>query len=155
MVCSPITTDCTPVSHPTNTVTLDPVWSPHGTSLAYVQGPARQSIGFLQPTVASWYNAHQLYLFDPDTGSVHLNSQAKGVTVPLWSGDGDSLLFVSNNGLWLNPAPDRPPVEIAYPLFTPGLWPTFYGQVSFSAQFSWSSTTTTSLKPGTPSANAR
>ncbi len=155
MVCSPITTACSPVSHPTNTVTLDPIWSPNGTSLAYVQGPALQNVGFLQPTVADWYNAHELYLFDPTTGSVHLSSQSKGATVPLWSADGSGLLFVSNNGLWLNAAFGRPPVEIAHPLFAPDMWPTFYGQVSFSAQFSWSSATTTSVSPTAPSAQTR
>jgi Tol biopolymer transport system component len=151
MVCSPITSDCSAVTHPTNTVTLDPIWSPNGASLAYVQGPALQSVGFPQPAVAHWYGAHECYLFDPTTGSVQMSSQTRGATVPLWSGDGNSLLYVSNNGLWLNAALGRPPVEIAHPLFTPGEWPSFYGQVGFSDQFSWSSPATTSV----PSARAR
>jgi Tol biopolymer transport system component len=139
VVCSPLTAGCTAVSHPAGTVTVDPVWSSTGATLAYVQAPAVQDYGFPQRVVASWYNAHQLYLFDPTTGSAQRNTQIHGATVPLWSGNGRSLLYVSNNGLWLNSTLAEPAVEIARPLFAPGQWPAFYGQVAFSSQFSWSS----------------
>ena len=154
MVCSPITTGCSPIHHPTNTVTLDPVWSPTGTTLAYVQAPALQSVGFPQHTLADWYNAHQLYLFDPTTGSTQPSTHSQGVTVPLWSSAGNSLLYVSNDGLWLKSTLTEPPVEIAHPLFKPGAFPTFYGQVSFSSQFSWASPTTASASPTVPSTGA-
>ena len=79
-----------------------------------------------------------------------MSSQIKGATVPVWSGDGDSLLYVGNDGLWLDAALGRPPVEIAHPLFAPTEWPTFYGQVSFSEQFSCSSPTTASVNRAVP-----
>jgi dipeptidyl aminopeptidase/acylaminoacyl peptidase len=138
LVCSPTTGHCAPAPHPADTVTLDPVWSPTGTTLAYVQGAALQSVGFLQQTLADWYDAHRLHLFDPTTGSDRTGTRAPGVTVPLWSGDGRSLLYVGDNGLWLDATLAGPPVEITYPLFAPGAWPAFYGQVGFSSQFSWS-----------------
>jgi hypothetical protein len=87
--------------------------------------------------VSNWYNAHQLFLYDPASGSVQANDLAQGVTVPLWSDDGASMLYVSENALWLKTTLAHPPVEIARPLFTSD-WPAFYGQVPFSSQFSWS-----------------
>ncbi len=139
VVCSPVTAECSAIPHPAGTVTGDPVWTPTGSALAYVQGSALPE-GFLPQTVADWYNAHQLYLYDPTTGASVVAPQTDGVTVPLWSTNGQSLLYVSNDGLWLHPTLTQPPVEIAQPIFA-GDWlaSTFYGQVPFSSQFGWSS----------------
>ncbi|MHB8430071.1 MAG: TolB-like translocation protein [Acidimicrobiales bacterium] len=137
VVCSPVTTECSPVPHPAGTVTVDPVWSPTGSTLAYAQASELADAGFPQVVVSNWYNAHQLDLYDPATGSVHAYPQVQGVTVPLWSNDGTSRLYVNNNGLWLDPTLAQPPMEIAQPLFLPA-WPSYYGQVAFSSQFSWS-----------------
>jgi WD40-like Beta Propeller Repeat len=137
VVCSPVTTECTAVPHPAGTVTVDPVWSPIGATLAYAQGPVGPQ-WYSQQTVANWYDAHELHVFDPTSGSTSQDRQNPGATVPLWSHDMKNLLYVSNNGLWLGTTTATAPVEIAQPLFG-GAWPTFYGQVAFSSQFSWTS----------------
>jgi hypothetical protein len=139
VVCSPTTRVCRAVVHSPDTVTEDPAWSPSGSTLDYVQAPVVESFGFLQSALANWYNAHHLLSFDPSTGSVQANSVTPGATVPQWSTNGRTLLYVSNNGLWLKDSPASSPVEVAQPLFTPGQWPSYYGQVAFSSQFSWSS----------------
>ena len=68
-VCGPAAA-CTAVPSPPGAVTLDPAWSPGGTTLAFVRAPTRASPGFPQPVVARWYGAHQLWLYDPATRSV-------------------------------------------------------------------------------------
>jgi Tol biopolymer transport system component len=142
VVCSPVTTDCTVVQHPDGTVTVDPVWSPTGATLAYAQGPVGPD-WYTQQAVATWYDAHELRVFDPTSGSTGQALHNPGATVPLWSTDMKSLLYVSDNGLWLGTTTATAPVEIAQPLFG-GAWPAFYGQVDFSSQFSWTS------NPGSP-----
>jgi hypothetical protein len=136
VVCSPVTTECSPIPQPPETVTIDPVWSPTGSTLAYAQAPEFPESS-PQPNVPSWYDAHQLYLYLPSTGTSLEQPLTPGVTDPLWSNDGKSLLYVSDNGLWLSPTLSQSPTEIVRPLFTPHDWPQYYGQVAFSSQFSW------------------
>ena len=134
-VCEPATA-CAAVPSPPGTVTLDPAWSPDGATLAFVRAPSRASPGFPQPVVAAWYDAHQLWLYHPATHSVS-RLDARGATVPAWSADGTSLLYAARDGIWLLPRLGGRPVRIATPLFPPGNWPTYYGQVSWAAQFAW------------------
>jgi hypothetical protein len=136
VVCSPLTSSCSPVPHPAGAVTLDPTWSPSGATLAYVQAPADQDAGFPQQTLNSWYGAHELRLYQPSTGGSRTVSASQGSTVPFWSADGSSFLYVSDDSLWLHPA-DGVPVRVASPLYAT-YWPSYYGQVPFAAQFTWS-----------------
>jgi hypothetical protein len=53
------------------------------------------------------------------------------------SANGHSLLYAAHNGIYLLPQTTGRPVRIATPLFQPGHWPTYYGQVSWAAQFTW------------------
>lgn len=134
-VCPPAAA-CAAVPSPPGTVTLDPAWSPDAAALALVRAPARASPGFPQPAVARWYDAHQLWLYHPATHSL-TRLHASGAAVPAWSADGNTLLYAARDGIWLLPRPGGQPVRIATPLFQPGNWPTYYGQVSWAAQFAW------------------
>jgi WD40 repeat protein len=135
-VCGRAAAACAAVPSPPGTVTLDPAWSPDGTTLALIQAPARASPGFPQPVVARWYGTHQLWLYHPATHSVR-RLNARGAAVPAWSADGNSLLYAARDGIWLLPSLTGRPVRIATPLFRPGHWPAYYGQVSWAAQFAW------------------
>ncbi len=137
VVCSPTTRVCGAVAHSPDTVTEDPSWSPNGSTLDYVQAPVMESFGFVQAALSRWYDEHQLLSFDPSTGSVKDIAATSGATVPQWSRNGTTLLYVSNDGLWLRDGSVAKPVEVAQPLFTAGQWPSYYGQVAFSSQFSW------------------
>jgi dipeptidyl aminopeptidase/acylaminoacyl peptidase len=134
-VCLPAAA-CAVVPSPPGTVTLDPAWSPDAAALALVRAPTRASPGFPQRAVARWYDAHQLWLYHPATHSLtRLN--ASGAAAPAWSADSNSLLYAARDGIWLLPRPSGRPVRIATPLFQPGHWPSYYGQVGWAAQFAW------------------
>jgi len=117
-------------------VTLDPAWSPGGTRLAFVQAPSRTSSAFPQHAVTAWYDAHQLWVYDPATRAAR-KLDARGATAPAWSADGQSLLYIARDGIWLLPRLTGRAVRIATPLFVPGNWPTYYGQVDWTPQFAW------------------
>ena len=105
--CSPADGRCAAVSSPPSTVTLDPAWSPDGSHLAYVQAPCRASPGFPQNVTMAWYSAHQLWLYNPASRSISKLS-ASGASVPVWSADGKSLLYVARDAVLAAAAALRP-----------------------------------------------
>jgi Tol biopolymer transport system component len=97
------------------------------------------------PPVA-WYAAHELFVYNPATHQSTKIAGIDGVSVPTWSADGKSLLYVSRNALWLSPATGGKPTEIATPLFAPAEWLhpgldaiSYYGQINWTGQFDWRS----------------
>jgi hypothetical protein len=128
-----------PVGQPGSGVSLDPSWSPDGKLLAYVRAPSALTGGWPD---ASWYAAHAVYTWNARTGATRRISAIEGASVPAWSADGRDLLYVHDDGLWLAPVNNGPPVEIAHPLFPPShLYSSYtddyYGQIPWTAQFSW------------------
>jgi hypothetical protein len=128
---------CRGLVHRPSKVTLDPAWSADQRTLAFVEAPAYVGAGTSPSRLRRWYADHRLLLYDAASGVLRSVRSAAGATVPQWSHDGKSLLYVSGNGLWLLPSPTGKPEEIASPLFASGNWPEYYGQVAWSAQFSW------------------
>jgi dipeptidyl aminopeptidase/acylaminoacyl peptidase len=137
-ICAPAG-GCAPVVVSRKTVTLDPAWSPDAARLAFVQAPDLTSSGWQQRVLQRWYADHTLLLYDAHAKTVTTLRQTRGATAPVWSADGRSLLFVADDGLWLLPRGRHTPLEIAAPLFTGKQWPAYYGQMTWPAQFSWSS----------------
>lgn len=135
-ICALAPAACADVPSPASTVTLDPAWPPGGGTLALVRSPYRASAGFPQGVVADWYEAHTLWLYDPARRSLR-ELKAAGASVPTWSADGKSLLCVARDELWLLPSLSGRPVRVAGPLFPPGNWPAYYGQVRWLSQFAW------------------
>jgi hypothetical protein len=138
-VCAPGASTCSAVPAPAGDVTEDPVWSASGGTLAYVAGPDLGSDGYYSPAnISAWYDAHTLLLHQPSTGIGTDVTAAHGATVPEWSETGRSLLYVADDGLWLLRSVDAAPVEIAHPLYSSGPVPSYYGEVDWAQQFSWS-----------------
>jgi hypothetical protein len=128
-----------PAGQPGSGVSLDPSWSPGAELLAYVRAPIALTQGWPD---AAWYAAHDLYIFNPHTGTTRRIGNVDGANVPTWSAGGHDLLYVRDDGLWLAPADGGAPTEIVYPLFRPvGLYSGFshdyYGQIPWTAQFNW------------------
>ena len=136
-VCAPTTLACVVLPHPDGTVTVDPAWLPHQDILSYAVAPDQPASVFLQSTVGAWYDRHQLSEYAPRAGTTTAMSGVQGGADQLWSTHGETVLYVSGDGLWLASG-SHAPVEVARPLFTPGRLPMFYAQVPFASQFAWS-----------------
>jgi hypothetical protein len=78
-----------------------------------------------------------LRVYDLHTHRLRTVTAAKGATIPLWSANGKSLLFVDDDGVWLLPTLDAKPARIATPLFAPSSWPSYFGQIAWPSQLSW------------------
>lgn len=105
--------------------------------LTYVRAvAATKAGGYTQSNLARWNDAHRLYTHDVLTGTVTHAVSGSDATVPQWSRTGSALLCVRNEGVRLRPSGNRP-AEVARPLFSPDVWPSYYGQVAFSSQFPW------------------
>src|SRR5581483_2925327 len=108
---------CLPAPRPGrrgSAVSLDPAWSPTQNLLAYVKSPTALNGG--NPPLA-WFNAHRLFVFDPSTRRSTEIAGIDGLSVPTWSRDGKSLLYVAHDALWLAPAGGGTPTEVASPLY--------------------------------------
>lgn len=130
-----------PARGPGSAVSLDPSWSPDGRLLAYVKAPTYRAGG--NPTLA-WFEAHQLYVWSSRTRTSRRIGAIAGSSLPTWSRDGKSLLYVSGDGLWLANGTTGQAVEIEHPLYRDSAWTNiataslaFYGQIPWSKQFSW------------------
>lgn len=130
---------CRPIVTDRSRVTVDPAWSPNGNALAFVEAPDRQQGGWGQSVLTSWYGQHVLRIYDTRTHRLRTIAAAHGATAPLWSSDGKSLVYLADDGVWLLTTLDATPVRIATPLFAPSSWPSYFGQIAWPAQLSWSS----------------
>ncbi len=137
--CDVATAACSPVSAPSGELSFDPAWSPAGRTLAFVEAPASTVTNFFQSTLVRWYATHTLWLLSAGSSTPRELVGTTGASVPTWSSDGKSLLYVSGNALWLVPTLASPPVKVAGPLFPPDSWPSYYGQVNWRGQFAWAS----------------
>jgi WD40-like Beta Propeller Repeat len=135
-VCLAASQTCAPVPAPAQDETLDPSWSPSGSTLAYVTAPRQSSAEFFPNVIAAWYAAHSLDLYQSVTGRTSALSSA-GATVPLWSSNGSHLLYEASDGLWLT-SPSGKPVEVAHPLYSQKSPQSFYGEIDWAQQFGWS-----------------
>jgi Tol biopolymer transport system component len=130
-----------PVPQPRGDISLDPVWSPDGTKLAYLVGRdfgSAGGAGFTQRVVARWYDSLQLWLYESPSGRSVRVPAAHGAVVPIWSESGDSLLFVADDGLWLWKHTHGEPVEVAGPLLSLDDWNAYFAQIDWSDRFAWS-----------------
>jgi hypothetical protein len=135
--CDGFTARCAPVGTPQGTVTVTPAWSPDGSTLAYVEAASMPNWNFPQSVLNQWYSTHELLLKN-GSNAPEVVKDSKGATTPVWSTDGKSLLFVANDALYLLPRIGSTPERVARPLLAPGAWGSYYGEINWAGNFSWS-----------------
>lgn len=128
---------CFALPTPHGTLGIDPAISPDGRRIAFVEARAQTSGDFDQASLVRWYATHRLYLTTAGTRRVEVAGSV-GAADPVWSANGESILFVAEDYLDLIGRLGERPVRIAGPLLPPSHWPTYYGQVDWTQQFAWS-----------------
>ena len=116
-VCSSATERCTTVPAARGVLSLDPVWSPDGRMLAFVEAPGSSQTAFFQPIVQRWYATHSLWLIRRPGATPTRLAGTGGASAPAWSANGRSILYVAGDSLWLLPTLSSRPVRISDPLF--------------------------------------
>ncbi len=156
--CDVETALCHAVPRRPGTVALDPVWSPTGTTWAFVQAQDRGrragAFGFrTTQALLAWVHTHTLWIATAQGTHARELPAGTGVYGPQWSGDGRHLLFIRDNALWLIATRGGPPVKIVGPFpGTPDLFG-FYGAPSWPITFAWN-TQTPAPTAGPPRATA-
>ncbi|MCU1495994.1 MAG: putative signaling protein [Acidimicrobiaceae bacterium] len=136
--CVIATARCSVVHTPSGELTFDPAWAPNGKTLAFVEAPPSSVGNFFQSTLTKWYLTHHLWLLSSGSSEPTEVKNSAGASVPVWSSNGRSLIYESADSLWIIPSPGANPTKIAAPLFPTSAWPSYYGQITWSSQFSWS-----------------
>ena len=144
----PVAGRCTPVPQPPGVVSLDPAWSPGGTTLVFARlsasgpfGPGGHA-GFSPAWIARWEATSRLWTVSaaqPLTAARPLTAAGPGALDPVWGRDG-SLLFVRNDALWLLPLHAVAPTRLTGPLGAlvgPAYYRTYYGYVPYPQLFAW------------------
>jgi hypothetical protein len=136
--CAEATATCTRVPAPKNELSVSPTWSPNGRTLALVEASAEREGAIGQPQVLQWYATHHLYLLSAGSDRPVEVAHTQGAAAPVWSENSQSLLFVDDDALYLIAQTGYAPVEVAGPLFSPGSWSGYFGEIAWTTQFAWS-----------------
>jgi hypothetical protein len=134
--CSATTAGCSRMPTAHGVLSFDPAYAPDGKTLAFVEAPSSTAADFSQTTVQRWYATHTLWIRHGNAPPSEINV-VNGASTPTWSENSKSLLYVTDDGLWLLPTLASKPIRVASPLFTPGDWSSFYGEIDWSEQFAW------------------
>ena len=128
-----------------NEVVTSPAWSPDGEMLAYVsmQNPTQELLAGGETTRQALME-RRLFLLDLETRQARslTNDPAFRDEYPLWSNDGNALLFVrldaeNRASLWLTSIDKAGPVQVVENLDIGGDWFGYYGHIEWGNYFDW------------------
>ena len=122
---------------------LDPALSPAGPAVAFVHassGALSRPQTFDQKSIAAWYATRSLWVYLPGGPAHPITNAGTAVADPTWSTNGQLLMYVRDDGLWLiNPEGFKArAVQVVSRLFS-GAWPNYYAYIDWRDQFAWRS----------------
>jgi dipeptidyl aminopeptidase/acylaminoacyl peptidase len=136
--CAPGDGRCSSIPEPPSETAFDPVWSPDGTELAFVEAPTNENSSFAPSKIRAWYASGQLEVFAAGKSQAVSVRHTLGATAPQWSPTGHALLYVANDALYLIRKSGDSPVRIAGPLLPSSQWTsTYYGGIDWRFMFAW------------------
>jgi Tol biopolymer transport system component len=126
-------------------VVLDPSFSSDGGKMAFVTAKdlGAKVWGFKNiADLYSWINTRTLWTADSDgTGAKPLTKAGQGIYRPEWSNDGKSLMYVSEDSVWLIDDQGHKRQRVVGPLSLPGSSNDFhfgfYGHASYGDLMDW------------------
>lgn len=127
--------------NPEGSVAIDPSFSPDGSRFAFVAARdlGDDVWGFNKPEeLADWVATRTLWVSNADGSGAHpLTEAGTGVYQPTWSQDGDHILYVRDNALWIIKTGGGQPEKVL-DLFSQGedLFG-FYGFTSYRDILAW------------------
>ncbi len=121
--------------NPEGSVSFDPSFSPDGSRIAFV---AARNLGDdvwgfdNDEELDAWVATRTLWVRNADgAGARPLAAAGPGVYQPVWSGDGDHILYVRDNALWIIGADGGQPQKVLGPFPEQKELFGFYGFVSY------------------------
>ncbi len=139
---------CQPLPQPSNTVSLDPAWSPDGARFVFARfaagSPTRDGTpivpGFGPEAIAAWQRTAAVWVANADgTGMRAMTPSAGGIggVTPRWAKDGTHLLAVREDAVWLLDLNGSAPRRIAGPLAGGAGLSGYYGLIDWAAYIAW------------------
>ncbi|TEB10777.1 S-layer homology domain-containing protein [Pelotomaculum propionicicum] len=129
------------LNNPEGSVAIDPSFSPDGSRIAFVTAKnlGDDVWGFSKPEeLAAWVATRTLWIRNSDGSGAHpLTDAGAGVYQPAWSKDGEHILYVRDNAIWIIGADGGQPEKVL------GLFPKggdlfgFYGYSSYQGIMAW------------------
>jgi hypothetical protein len=136
--CEPDAGQCSSIPEPVGETALDPLWSPDGTELTFVEAPTNEYPTFAPNEIRAWYASGQLEVLAAGMSRAVPVPHTLGATAPQWSPSGHALLYVADDALYLVRKIGDRPVRIAGPLLPSTQWAsTYYGGIDWRFMFAW------------------
>ncbi|ATW25095.1 S-layer homology domain-containing protein [Candidatus Formimonas warabiya] len=129
------------LNNPEGSVAIDPSFSPDGSRIAFVAAKelGGDVWGFEKPEeLNAWVATRTLWIRNSDGSGAHpLPSAGAGVYQPVWSKDGDHILYVRDNALWIIGADGGQPEKVLGPFSEEEDLFGFYGYSSYQGITAW------------------
>ncbi|MTI86221.1 MAG: hypothetical protein FH756_20585 [Firmicutes bacterium] len=133
---TPQTGSCVNLPQRTDTVRLYPDWSNKGDMFCFLEAPDLSN-GNGENSISNWRQARALGIANADgTGARPLDEAGTGLGRPLWSRDGEHILYLKDSIVWLIDISGGTPVRIVGPFPGENKYG-YYGLISWGDEIAY------------------